>query len=167
MTVASLITGEKIEVRTIEPADKDGLRAFHEHLSASTQRRRFFTPHPHLSEEELARFTEIDHTDRQAYVALLEATIVGVGRYDRTGPDEAEVAFVVSDEWQGHGIATLLLDQLARHACAVGITRFAADTLADNAAMLRVFRHWAGTYRRTFDHGIAHVDMTFPASVMA
>ena len=53
---------------------------------------------------------------------------------------EAEVAFVVGDEHQGRGIGTVLLEHLAAAARERGITRFVAETLADNRRMLGVFR---------------------------
>ena len=50
--------------------------------------------------------------------------LLAVVRYDRTTEErEAEVAFVVQDAWQGHGIATALLHQLAAYAHAHGVDR--------------------------------------------
>ena len=57
------------------------------------------------------------------------------------GATEAEVAFVVADEYQHHGIGSLLLDELARAAWQRGVEVFRAETLAENSAMLDVFRH--------------------------
>ena len=61
----------------------------------------------------------MDYVDRMALVATRgegEAEeILAVVRYDRTaGEREAEVAFVVQDAWQGHGIATALLHSSLR-----------------------------------------------------
>ena len=49
------------------------------------------------------------------------------------------MAFAVSDELQGRGIATRLLEQLAAEAAAHGIESFVAEVLAGNRPMLRVF----------------------------
>ena len=54
-------------------------------------------------------------------------------------PASAEVAFAVSDELQGRGIAARLLEQLAAEAAAHGIESFVAEVLAGNRPMLRVF----------------------------
>ncbi len=68
--------------------------------------------------------------------------------YDRPpGGDEAEVAFVVQDEFQGRGLGTVLLEHLASIARRHGIRRFIADTLSDNHRMLSVFRE-AGFARK-------------------
>lgn len=52
----------------------------------------------------------------------------------------AEVAFVVADAYQHHGLATMLLRYLTQTARSVGITRLVAEVLAQNRAMLSAFR---------------------------
>lgn len=157
---AFLADGSAVHVRPIHPSDADALVRFHEGLSATTVRRRYFTPHAHLTEREVRRFTTVDHRDRVAMVGWRGDDIVGIGRYDRTpGGDDAEVAFVVDDALQGRGLGTLLLRHLAGAAVEHGIRRFTADTLFENHAMLRVFRD-AG-YRETtrLDHGVVAVQL--------
>jgi RimJ/RimL family protein N-acetyltransferase len=134
--------GLRYSVRPIRPDDADRLVAFHSHLSPRTCYLRFFSYHPVLSKTEVERFTHVDYKDRLALVAITDDRIIGVGRYDRhPGTDEAEIAFVIADEYQHHGIGSLLLDQLVDAARAQGITTFLADTLSENQAMLDVFLH--------------------------
>ncbi len=129
-------------VRPIRPDDAERLVAFHEHLSPHSVYLRFFTFHPTLSKGEVARFTTVDYVDRLALVATIDDRLIAVGRFDRApGEREAEVAFVVADEYQHHGIGSLLLDELARAAWQRGVEAFRAETLAENSAMLDVFRH--------------------------
>jgi GNAT superfamily N-acetyltransferase len=110
---------------------------------------RFFGPHPRLSDPEVERFTHVDGVDRVALVVEDESGIVAVARFDRSpGGDEAEVAFVVGDALQGHGIGSFLLQRLAEEARDRGIRWFVADTLSENFRMLHVFRD-AG-FPRTF-----------------
>lgn len=133
--------GDRIRIRPIRPSDDAGLEAFHLGLSDRSVYRRFFFVHPALSPAEVEHFTHVDYADRLALVADDGGRIVGVGRYERTpGTVEAEVAFVVTDSFQHRGIATLLLDQLVRAAVERGITTFTAQTMAENHAMLSVFR---------------------------
>jgi RimJ/RimL family protein N-acetyltransferase len=74
-------------------------------------------------------------------VAVDGDDIIGVGRFDRLpGTSDAEVAFVVADDWQGNGAGTQLLQQLVHRARAEGVTRFVADTLSENHRMRGVFR---------------------------
>jgi GNAT superfamily N-acetyltransferase len=134
--------GPPYHVRPIRPDDADRLVAFHEHLSPQSVYLRFFTFHPTLFKGEVERFTTVDYFDRLALVATVDDRVIAVGRYDRPpGETEAEVAFVVADEYQHHGIGSLLLDLLARAAWQRGVEVFRADTLAENSTMLDVFRH--------------------------
>src|SRR5688572_19277472 len=111
-------------------------------LSPETTRMRFFSVHPHLSRYETTRFTDVDHHDREAWVALIGDEIIGVGRYERLADlDDAEVAFVVADRWQGFGVGPILLRYLVDSARVVGIRRFVAETLAENHHMLDMFAH--------------------------
>ncbi len=131
-----------IEVRPIADGDGDRLVRFHEALDAHSQYLRFFMPHPHLSAEEVERFTHVDQLGRQALVATWEQEIVGVGRSEQLDeePSAAEVAFIVSPAWRNQGLATTLLHQLAERARTRGITTFVAEVLANNAPMRHVFR---------------------------
>ncbi len=52
----------------------------------------------------------------------------------------AEVAFAIADDYQGHGLATVLLAHLAAHAHARGVTTFTASVLPENHRMIDVFR---------------------------
>lgn len=132
--------GDRIRIRPIRPSDDVGLAAFHNGLSDRSVYRRFFFVHPVLSAPEIEHFTHVDYTGRLALVAEHRGGIVAVGRYERTpGTSEAEVAFVVSDEYQHHGIGTVLLEQLVDAALTRGITVFTAQTLAENHAMLAMF----------------------------
>ena len=132
--------GTTVRFRPIRPDDGAALAAFHDGLSPQSVYRRFFFVHPHLTEAEILRFTRVDYADRMAYVVVDGARIVGVGRYERIdGGDEAEVAFVVTDDHQHLGIGTLLLDHLADAARTRGIARFTAQTMTDNRDMLGVF----------------------------
>jgi GNAT superfamily N-acetyltransferase len=149
MTEILLADGATVGVRAIRPDDDAPLRAFHATLSPESIVLRFFGPHPRLSDSEVERFTHVDGVDRVALVVEGEAGIVAVARFDRSpGGDEAEVAFVVGDAQQGHGIGTFLLQRLADEARARGIRWFVADTLSENFRMLHVFRD-AG-FPRTF-----------------
>jgi GNAT superfamily N-acetyltransferase len=152
--------GTIVLIRPIEAGDAPGLVAFHETLSFETIRRRFFGAHPHLSEAEAQRFATVDHHDREALVAELDGELIAVGRYERRpGDATAEVAFVVTDAWQGRGLAPILLQGLAARARIVGITRFVAETLSENRAMLSVFSHSGLPTTTTTSRGVVDVSM--------
>jgi GNAT superfamily N-acetyltransferase len=129
-------------VRPIRPDDGARLLAFHHYLSTRSTYLRFFSVHPELSPGEVEHFTCVDYRARLALVVECAGDLVAVGRYERlSGSSEAEVAFVVADEFQHHGLGALLLDELAAAGWARGITVFVATTLAENRSMLDVFHH--------------------------
>jgi acetyl coenzyme A synthetase (ADP forming)-like protein len=155
-----LVDGGTAHVRPIEPADGEALVAFHGRLSEDTVYARFFSSKPTLSAAEVERFTHVDHDDRVALVAELGDRLVGVARYDRTaGEREADVAFVVTDEHQGRGVGTVLLEHLAAAARERGITRFVADTLPTNRRMLDVFAQAGFDERTSYEAGVVRVEL--------
>ncbi len=141
----TLRDGNLVRVRAIRADDTDRLRAFHSRLSIDSIIFRFFRVLPELSEELANRLTNIDYENRMALVATVEQEaeerIIAVVRYERTGAETGEVAFVVEDRWQGRGIATALLHRLADYARARGFTHLVAITMASNVRMLDVLRH--------------------------
>jgi acyl-CoA synthetase (NDP forming)/GNAT superfamily N-acetyltransferase len=135
-----LADGGIAHVRPIRADDADRLRDFHARLSPETVYFRFFAPHPELTDRDVERFTQVDHVDRVALVGTVHGEIVGVSRYERlAGSDDAEVAFVVRDDHQGRGLASVLLDHLAEAARERGVRSFVAEVMADNRRMLAVF----------------------------
>lgn len=136
---ASLASGAVVRVRPIRPDDAAALVEFHERLSNRTVYRRFFFDHPTLSASEVERFTAVDYADRLALVAEVDGRMVAVARYDRTADaGEAELAFVVADDFQHQGLGTLLFRDLAQAAADRGITSFVAYTQPGNHEMLGV-----------------------------
>ncbi|HEU4658466.1 MAG TPA: GNAT family N-acetyltransferase [Capillimicrobium sp.] len=141
--MARLRDGTEVEVRPIGPGDRDALADAFEHLSPESRYRRFFAPMPHLRERDLDYLTRVDHHDHEALVAADPRTGAGIGvaRYVRTGPDVAEPAIAVADDWQGRGVGSLLLAALADRARDEGIRRFDAAILACNDAAIRALEH--------------------------
>jgi GNAT superfamily N-acetyltransferase len=154
--------GLEVLVRPIEPADRELIAQAFDRMSPETRYRRFFAPLSRLSEEDLTYLTEVDHSDHEALVALEpgEGTIVGDARYVRADdPTEAEVAVVVGDPWQGHGVASALLDRLVERARAAGVSHFVALVMSDNAEALELFRHLAPDGSSTRRSSSGHTEM--------
>ena len=136
----SLSSGELVHLRPIYPGDAERLVAFHSRLSSDSVYRRYFSFHPELSNNEVAWLTTVDYVDRLALIIEDDDQLLAVGRYDRVpGIDEAEVAFLVADEYQHRGMGMLLLHHLATAARRQGITTFTAETQANNRDMMGVF----------------------------
>ncbi len=135
-----LADGGTVLIRPVRPEDGPALARFHERLSEESVYLRYFSAHPHLTDEEIVRLTTVDYRWRLALVAVLGDDLVAVARYEgRAGTTDAEVAFLVDEAHQGRGIGTILLEWLAAAARAAGITEFFATTLWSNRAMRSVF----------------------------
>ncbi|TDQ48247.1 bifunctional acetate--CoA ligase family protein/GNAT family N-acetyltransferase [Actinorugispora endophytica] len=154
-----LTDGGTAHLRPITPDDAELLQDFHSRLSPETIYYRFFAPYPKLSARDVTRFTTVDYEDRVALVATIGESMVSVVRYDKVGPDEAEVAFVVEDSHQGRGLASVLLEHIAAAARERGVRRFIADVLPENRRMINVFREAGYTAQQTFDEGVIRLTL--------
>ena len=154
-----LSDGGTVHLRPIVPSDADAIVAFHAKLSERTRYLRYFGAYPRIPQRDLERFSVVDHHDRVAFAALLGDDIVAVGRYERLseGPS-AEVAFVVDDAHQGRGLGSILLEHLAAAASECGLRRFVAEVLAENSAMVRVFRDAGYQVSRALEEGVLHLE---------
>ncbi|MBK1788354.1 bifunctional acetate--CoA ligase family protein/GNAT family N-acetyltransferase [Prauserella cavernicola] len=153
-----LSDGGTVHLRPVVPADADGLVALHGRLSDRTRYLRYFGAYPRIPARDLERFSTVDHHSRVAFVALLGDDIVAVGRYEGLDDDSAEVAFVVDDAHQGRGLGSILLEHLAAAASERGLRRFVAEVLAENSAMVRVFRDAGYHVSRAFEEGVVHLE---------
>jgi RimJ/RimL family protein N-acetyltransferase len=126
-----------IDIRPIGHGDRDALAAAFDALSPRSREQRFLGPKPRLSTRELTYFTEIDHVDHVALVAVERASgrIVGVSRYATALPGDpvADLAVVVADEWQRRGIGTALAARVVERARANGIACLTGSTFVGNA----------------------------------
>src|SRR2546430_537900 len=158
-----LADGSTVHIRPIEPEDAGKIVELHSRLSMRTRYLRYFSPYPRIPDRDLQRFVHVDHRDREALVvSSADGDLIAVGRYERLGPDadDAEVAFVVEDSYQGRGIGSVLLEHLAAAARTAGIRRFVAEVLSENGGMLRVFAHAGYQIQREYAEGVVH--LTFP-----
>ncbi|TWH20110.1 bifunctional GNAT family N-acetyltransferase/acetate--CoA ligase family protein [Prauserella rugosa] len=153
-----LSDGGTVHLRPIVPSDADRIVALHSRLSERTRYLRYFGAYPRIPARDLKRFTTVDHRKRVAFVALLGDDAVAVGRYEGLDSDSAEVAFVVDDAHQGRGLGSILLEHLAAAARESGLRRFVAEVLAENSAMVRVFRDAGYQVSRAFEEGVVHLE---------
>jgi RimJ/RimL family protein N-acetyltransferase len=154
--------GSLLRLRPIEPTDADGILQLHARLSDRSRYFRFFGAYPRMPVGDLRHFVNVDHRDREAFVAVLDNDLVGVGRYERLPqrPDSAEVAFVIVDEFQRRGIGPILLARLVTAAREVGIAQFIAEVLPANTPMMRVFARAGFSIDHEYSDGVIHV--SFP-----
>lgn len=142
--VAVLRDGQRLHLRPIRPEDATLILAFAESMSEHSYFMRFFSPGRGLSRAMLAQLTQVDYDRELALIALLEGddkveAMVGVARY-APNPDAESCEFAVSvaDDWNGRGLASLLMRRLMQAARESGYVRMTGSILAENAAMLQL-----------------------------
>jgi RimJ/RimL family protein N-acetyltransferase len=136
--------GSTVLLRQIGDTDGPLLLDGFARLSAESRQARFLIRKDELTEAEVRYFTDVDHHDHEAIVALSAADGrgVGVARFVRAVDDDqaAEVAITVVDDWQRRGLGAVLLRQLLERALQEGIRRFTALIDDSNTAMLGLLR---------------------------
>jgi len=142
-TSVALKDGSSLHLRPIQQSDEERLISLFGRLSKQTIYLRFHHVLTRMSREEARRFCTVDYNDTFALVGALGEgegeRIIAVGRYARQpGANLAQIAFEVEDKYQGLGIGTHLLDQLAYIARDRDISQFEAEVLAENKDMMNV-----------------------------
>lgn len=143
--------GAAMLIRPIRPEDEPAMVRFHETLSDSTVYLRYFHMEnlsTRVAHDRLVRKCFIDYDREMALVATKPANgsageIIGVGRLTKqTGTDEAEVAVLVSDLYQKHGVGTELLRRLIDIARDEKLRTIEANILPENSGMNALARHF-------------------------
>jgi RimJ/RimL family protein N-acetyltransferase len=161
-----LPSGGTVRIRPVRSTDAAELQRAFAMMSEASQNSRFLTGTPRLTDRQATYFASVDHVDHEAYVAHDPddpTWIIGVARFIRSpsDPSDAEVAFTIADSWHGRGLATAMLRVLGDRALDVGVTRFHAEMMADNEAVLRLLRS-AGMTDETVTGDLAsgHIELT-------
>ncbi|MEL7974745.1 GNAT family N-acetyltransferase [Isoptericola sp. F-RaC21] len=158
--------GTTMHLRPLRPDDADAIQRFQVAQSERSAYFRFFAPVRRLTDRELNRLTHLDQRDRVALVAVRPGVddagrpredVLGVARYDKVSPAEAEVAFNIADAMQGKGLGSVLLEHVAAAARERGVRRFTADVLPQNSSMLAVFRDAGYAVSQHLDDGVVTV----------
>ena len=156
--------GSSIRVRPARPADEPALVAFLQGLALESRRMRFAGIVTDLDGQARRWAAPADAGDCSLVAETgIADRIIAHASYDRVGPDSAEVAFIVADDFQGRGIATLLLEDLAERAQEAGIATFCAEILPENGRMFEVLRESGFPTRLRAEPGAVMVE--FPTAL--
>jgi acetyltransferase len=143
--------GESFTIRPIRPEDAEQHGAFFSRLPTMDVRYRFFSTMRELSQEQMARLTQVDYDREMAFIAVREATgdTVGVARLVRESDrSSGEFAVIVQPDVKGHGLASHLMQRLIDWARQCGMEAVVGQVLAENAPMLAFVRHLGFSLRR-------------------
>ena len=160
---ALLADGTTVAIRAATAGDFDAVLQMHRTMSPENMYLRFFSMSPAAAEREASRICRKPAPDHVALLAWLAGKLAGVASYETTGsPGTAEIAFAVADHIHHRGVATLLLEHLVSAGRSNGITTFAAEVLAENSAMLKVFAAAGLHARRKQADGVTELGFDLP-----
>lgn len=158
--------GTQIHFRPIHPTDEPLMRDLLYALSQETLYYRFMSHNQRFGQREIQNFVYVDHRKDVAIVGTLPEAhgdnMVAVGRYylDES-TNQAEVAFIVHDEWQNKGLGTFLFRHLITLAKASGIAGFTAEVLRDNKRMQAIFNHSGYKVQSVVEEGVYSFKIEF------
>ena len=136
--------GLKIRFRAIKPSDEEAMRRLFYRFSNTTVYRRFLFPISTMPHDKIQGYVNVDYRQVMSVVALAgepdQETIIAEARFVKDKQSSyGDVAFIVDEKYQGHGIATYLYKMLIRLAKERGLKGFTAEVLQVNKEMMRVF----------------------------
>lgn len=139
------IKGNPVTLRPARPADERSIQEHYYNMDRNDIISRFFHEKTSFVHDQIDATFEIDYVNDLTIVAAIGEMgfekIVAVGEY-LLNPvlNMAEVAYSVSKEWQGTGIARALQNKLAEAAQSNGIKGLIAYTSPSNKGMIQLFR---------------------------
>jgi len=132
-----LKNGQEVLLRPIKPEDEPMWLEMFQSLSEESIRYRFFQMLKDTPHEVRVRYCNIDYDREIALVAEMvengKRKILGVSRLSIESDEKSgEMAFLVSDYWQGLGLGTKMVDYVLDIAKEKGIDKVNAIILQDN-----------------------------------
>jgi acetyltransferase len=168
ISVWDMKDGSAVNIRPIRPEDEPAMVRFHETLSERSVYLRYFhimNLEQRTTHERLTRICFIDYDREMALVAERrnpqtgESEILGVGRMTKVlGTQEAEVAVLISDRYQGRGLGRELLSRLQLVAADEKLERITADILPDNRSVMRICQKLGFTLKHSLDDSVVHAE---------
>jgi GNAT superfamily N-acetyltransferase len=157
----ALRDGRRVLIRPVLPSDAPELADAIKTADRDTLHRRFMGGAPRVTPKLLAHLTVVDYVQRFALVAIDPASGRGVAiaRYEPAGEGVAEIAVAVRPEWRRLGLATVLVELLAKAAAERGIHTFSASYLAENRPVAALVQDAGGLGRQVIKQGIAEFSL--------
>src|SRR6185437_8084934 len=154
-----LSDGTVLNIRPIRPEDEPQVVRFHSTLSEQSVYRRYFylmNLESRIRHERLTQICFIDYDRQMALVAERPAStdspgrVIGIGRLTKLPfQNKAELAAVVSDEFQRKGIGRALIHRLIEFARDEKLEILMAFVLTDNPAMQKLLEGEGFVFRES------------------
>lgn len=128
-----------LRVRPARPSDRSALEAMFGRSSDDTLYRRFHGPMGSLAKREIHRISQ-PTAEHRSWVAVAAGGVRGTATLvlDRDGT--AELAFVVEDDWQRHGVGRALAVAVLEEAARLRVPTVVAFVQAENWRARQFFR---------------------------
>ncbi len=144
MEETRMYDGQRVMFRPAKPVDD---RLIQEHFYTMDEKdvqTRFFGMRRSFYREDMEDMSQVDYIKNLSILAVTGEVgfekIIGMGMYALEHGAVAEVAFSTSKEWQGKGIAGILLNKLTEAARENGIISLVAYVLPTNTGMIKLFK---------------------------
>lgn len=139
------IAGTKITIRPVKSGDIRHVQEHFYNMDKADITNRFFQIRNIFYQDQMESMASIDYVKNMTIVAYTGegnfGQIVGIGEYVlETGKNTAEVAFSLLKEWQGKGVAFVIMQKLAEAARENGISGLVAYTSKRNTSMIKLFK---------------------------
>ncbi|CAB5163647.1 4-hydroxybutyrate coenzyme A transferase [Olavius algarvensis associated proteobacterium Delta 3] len=156
--------GLTVRYRAIKPSDEEGMRRLFYRFSDDSVYSRYFHSVRVMPHSKIQEYVNVDWHQVMSIIGMVreegEERIIAEGRYIRIpGTENAEVVFVVDEDYQNQGIATSIYRMLVQLARERGIKTFLADVLFSNAPMMKVFHKGNLPVRAYLEAGTYHLSI--------
>ncbi len=137
--------GEKLTIRPAKPVDERRIQEHYYNLPKEDVLTRFFSQKTVFARAEMETRSNVDYVNDLTLVAVIGefgfGKVVAVAECMKIEKGNiAEVAFSVSEEYQGKGLGTFFIKKLADAARANGLLGLIAYTVPSNKAMINLFK---------------------------
>ncbi len=136
---------QRVTFRAVKAVDDRRIQEHFYSMNEEDVASRFFHVRKSFFRDDVENMFQVDYVNAMTVVAITGefgfGKIIGIGEYMReNNPDNAEVAFSVSREWRGKGIADVIFEKLIETAKENDIKRLIAYTSVTNKGMVRLFK---------------------------
>ncbi len=144
MEETRLYDGQRVMFRPAKPIDDRLIQKHFYNMDEKDVQTRFFSIRRSFYREDMETMFQVDYIKNLTIVAVTGEVgfekIIGLGMYALEHGEVAEVAFSTAKEWQGKGIAGIILNKLAEAARENGLLSLVAYILPTNTGMIKLFK---------------------------
>lgn len=137
----ALRNGLALHIRPVRDTDTPELGRFYATLSDESVFFRFGSRRLNMPHDRLVQLCQVDYDRDFAFMAVVPGDnerIIGEARLNRLAElDNAELSFVIADQWQGKGVGRLLMDFCLVVAKEIGLTALLMEVMKSNVRMIQ------------------------------